>query len=45
LNNKMLYTAGAGLDLVSFYDTCIRFEYSINQLGEKGLFLHAKLDM
>lgn len=45
LNNKMLYTAGVGLDLVSFYDACIRFEYSINQLGEKGLFLHAKLDM
>lgn len=45
LNNRMLYTAGLGLDVVSFYDTCIRFEYSINQLGEKGLFLHAKLDM
>ncbi|MGX5819972.1 POTRA domain-containing protein [Chitinophaga lutea] len=45
LNNRMLYTAGAGLDVVSFYDTCVRFEYSINQLGEKGLFLHAKLDM
>ncbi|WP_298714666.1 POTRA domain-containing protein [Chitinophaga sp.] len=45
LSNRMLYTAGVGLDVVSFYDTCIRFEYSINQLGEKGLFLHAKLDM
>lgn len=45
LNNRMLYTAGLGLDVVSFYDTCLRIEYSINQLGEKGLFLHAKLDM
>ncbi|WP_343700807.1 POTRA domain-containing protein [Chitinophaga sp.] len=45
LNNRMLYTAGVGLDVVSFYDACIRVEYSINQLGEKGLFLHAKLDM
>lgn len=45
LNNRMLYTGGVGLDVVSFYDACIRFEYSINQLGEKGLFLHAKLDM
>lgn len=45
LNNRMLYTGGIGLDVVSFYDACIRFEYSINQLGEKGLFLHAKLDM
>lgn len=45
LNNRMLYTTGVGLDVVSFYDACIRVEYSINQLGEKGLFLHAKLDM
>ncbi len=45
LNNRMLYTAGVGVDVVSFYDTCVRFEYSVNQLGEKGLFLHAKLDM
>lgn len=45
LNNRMLYSTGVGIDVVSFYDTCLRFEYSINQLGEKGLFLHAKLDM
>lgn len=45
LNNRMLYTGGVGVDVVTFYDTSIRFEYSINQLGEKGLFLHAKLDM
>jgi outer membrane protein assembly factor BamA len=45
LNNRMLYSGGAGLELVTFYDTSIRFEYSVNQLGEKGLFLHAKLDM
>ncbi|MCK7558159.1 hypothetical protein MKQ70_25395 [Chitinophaga sedimenti] len=45
LNNRMLYSGGAGLEIVSFYDTAIRFEYSVNQFGEKGLFLHAKLDM
>ncbi|UYQ92471.1 BamA/TamA family outer membrane protein [Chitinophaga horti] len=45
LNNRMLYSGGVGLEIVSFYDTAIRFEYSLNQLGEKGLFLHAKLDM
>lgn len=45
LNNRMLYGGGLGLELVTFYDTAIRFEYSANQLGEKGLFLHAKLDM
>lgn len=45
LNNRMLYTTGAGVDIVSFYDTCLRVEYSINQLGQKGLFLHTKIDM
>jgi outer membrane protein assembly factor BamA len=45
LNNRFLYTGGAGLDIVSFYDSCLRIEYSINQLGQKGLFLHTKLDM
>ncbi|WP_143308107.1 POTRA domain-containing protein [Chitinophaga vietnamensis] len=45
LNNRMLYTGGAGIDIVSFYDTCLRIEYSFNQLGQKGLFLHANVDM
>ncbi|TWI92024.1 POTRA domain-containing protein [Chitinophaga japonensis] len=45
LNNRMLYTGGIGMDIVSFYDSCVRLEYSINQLGQKGLFLHTKIDM
>ncbi|CAL1520809.1 POTRA domain-containing protein [Chitinophaga sp. MM2321] len=45
LNNRMLYTGGIGLDIVSFYDTCLRIEYSVNQLGQKGLFLHTSVDM
>ncbi|SFE25087.1 Surface antigen variable number repeat-containing protein [Chitinophaga sp. CF118] len=45
LNNRILYTGGIGFDIVSFYDSCLRIEYSINQLGQKGLFLHTKLDM
>jgi outer membrane protein assembly factor BamA len=45
LNNRLLYTGGIGMDIVSFYDSCLRVEYSINQLGQKGLFLHTKLDM
>lgn len=40
LNNKFLYTWGAGLDIVSIYDSRLRIEYSFNQLKEKGLFLH-----
>jgi hypothetical protein len=42
LNNKLLYTYGLGMDIVTFYDAVLRVEYSINQLGEKGLFLHFK---
>ncbi|NIG52134.1 POTRA domain-containing protein [Chitinophaga sp. Cy-1792] len=45
LSNRMLYTGGFGMDIVSFYDTCLRIEYSFNQLGQKGLFLHASIDM
>lgn len=44
LTNRMLYTAGAGFDMVTFYDFVLRFEYSANQLGQKGLFLHFKND-
>lgn len=44
LANKMLYTAGAGVDVVTFYDLVFRFEYSVNQLGEKGFFFHVRND-
>jgi len=44
LVNRMLYTAGAGIDFVTLYDVVFRFEYSCNQLGQKGLFLHFKND-
>jgi outer membrane protein assembly factor BamA len=42
LNNRLLYTAGFGIDIVTFYDVSLRFEYSFNQLGQKGLFLHTQ---
>jgi len=44
LNNRLLYTWGAGLDILSYYDFAACFEYSFNQLGEKGLFLHLRRD-
>ncbi|HMH22593.1 MAG TPA: POTRA domain-containing protein [Puia sp.] len=44
LVNKMLYTAGFGIDLVTFYDISFKFDYSFNQLGQNGLFLHIKND-
>jgi len=43
LNNKPLYSGGAGLDIVSIYDAVISVEYSFNQLGQKGLFLEGRL--
>jgi hypothetical protein len=40
LNNKFLYSGGFGIDVVTFYDIQLRFEYSFNQLGQNKLFLH-----
>lgn len=42
LGNRFLYSGGFGLDIISLYDVTLRVEYSFNQLGENGLFLHAK---
>jgi outer membrane protein assembly factor BamA len=42
LNNRLLYTGGFGLDILSVYDVNLRLEYSFNQLGQKGLFLHTQ---
>lgn len=44
LNNKLLTTAGAGIDIVTLYDLVLRFEYSFNQLGQNGFFFHVKND-
>jgi hypothetical protein len=40
LNNRLLYTEGLGLDIVTIYDLQLKFEFSWNQLGKNGLFLH-----
>jgi hypothetical protein len=44
LSNRLLYTGGFGVDVVSFYDFVLRLDYSFNQLGQNGLFLHIKND-
>jgi len=44
LVNRMLYTAGFGIDIVTFYDLSFKFDYSFNQLGQNGLFLHIRND-
>ena len=40
LSNTALFGTGIGIDFVTYYDKVFRFEYSINRMGESGLFLH-----
>jgi outer membrane protein assembly factor BamA len=42
LNDRFLYSTGVGLDLLTLYDFRISTEFSMNQLNEKGLFLHLR---
>lgn len=42
LNNKLLYSGGFGIDMLSIYDANLRIEYSFNQLGKNGLFLQVQ---
>ncbi|MDB5247058.1 MAG: hypothetical protein JWQ40_1452 [Segetibacter sp.] len=44
LNNKLLRTWGTGVDIVTFYDVVVKLEWSFNQLGENGLFVHTQTD-
>ncbi len=38
LSNRYIYSYGAGLDIVTYYDAVLRLEYSINSLKDPGLF-------
>jgi len=40
LSNQLLFGNGICIDYVTYYDKLIRIEFSINHLGEKGVFLH-----
>lgn len=40
MQSKLLWGKGISLDYVTYYDKLLRIEYSINHLGEKGVFLH-----
>ncbi len=42
LSNQMLYSGGIGLDILTAYDFTIKLEWTFNQLGQNGLFLHRK---
>jgi len=44
LRNQFLWGGGVGLDVLVFYDKVFQIEYSINRLGERGVFLHWELN-
>ena len=44
LNNKLIHSWGFGFDLITFYDIVFKFDYSFNQLGQSGLFIHVRTD-
>lgn len=44
LNNRLLRTQGIGIDIITFYDVVLKFEYSFNQFASSGLFFHTRSD-
>lgn len=42
LNNRIIRSGGIGLDVVAYYSWVWQVQYSWNDLGEKGMFLHFK---
>lgn len=38
--NRFLSGTGAALDFVTYYDRILRIEYSFNNFGESGIFVH-----
>ncbi len=41
-SNRYIYSYGAGIDLVTYYDAVLRLEYSFNALNEGGFFINVK---
>ena len=42
LSGKVLAGAGIGLDIVTYYDSVIRFEYSVTSQKTSGFFFHVR---
>ncbi len=45
LNNKFLYGVGVGLDIVTYYNSVIRMNYTLNRLGQARLYLNFTTDL
>ena len=43
LNNALLTGAGIGLDIVTYYDQVMSFNFTFNGRGENGIYLHFNL--
>ncbi len=44
MSNRLLSTAGFGLDIKTVYDMVLKLEYSFNQFGEHGFYIHSATD-
>ncbi|MEM1323083.1 MAG: BamA/TamA family outer membrane protein [Bacteroidota bacterium] len=42
LSNRLLYSTGLGLDIISYYNRVFQIQFTFNHLKEKGLYLHHK---
>ena len=42
LSNRMLYSGGIGIDIITHYDFTFKLEWSFNLLGQNGIYLHRK---
>lgn len=40
LQEKLLFSIGTGIDLVSYYDQVLRLEFTVNSLKKPGIYLH-----
>ncbi len=43
LSNEMLSSWGLGIDITTIYDFALKVEWSFNQLGQNGIFIHKKV--
>ncbi len=44
-NNRWLVGGGLGIDMILYRKYVFQIEYSINHIGEKGIFLHVRSDL
>ncbi|MEJ7588445.1 MAG: POTRA domain-containing protein [Ferruginibacter sp.] len=42
LNNRLLYTGGIGIDILTLYDINLKIQYGFNQLGQRPFFFDSR---